>query len=172
MCPIFVSSVLNFGRSDDAYFPQMHMWFDAQLDQKILDGLQCKLPLKISSYFRLLVEKQDHKIKFVMLNMSELLMGNVMGRVLKIGLVLALFSWVFSCLVLEYRFIFHLEYHMLMTILQEITGIYFFRLWSFKYRKQNHLNKSKKKSINLPLYFFSKFYFHSLIKQWLFFVIF
>ena len=110
------------------------------------------------------MEKQDHKIKFVMLNMSELLMGNVMGRVLKIGLVLALFSWVFSCLVLEYRFIFHLEYHMLMTILQEITGMYFFRLWSFKYRKQNHLNKSLKKSINLPLYFFFQILFSQSYK--------
>ena len=117
-------------------------------------------PLKISSYFRLLVEKQDHKIKFVMPKTSELLMENVMGRVSKIGLVLALFSWVFSCLVLEYRFIFHLEYHMLMTILQEITGMYFFRLWSFMYRKQNYLNKNKK--INLS--FFTKFYFHSPIK--------
>ena len=37
MCAIFL--VHNFGRSDDAYFPWMHTWFDAQLDQKILDGI-------------------------------------------------------------------------------------------------------------------------------------
>ena len=39
MCAIFL--VHNFGRSDDAYFPWMHTWFDAQLDQKILDGIYC-----------------------------------------------------------------------------------------------------------------------------------
>ena len=76
-----------------------------------------------------------------MLNMSELLMGNVMGRVLKIGLVLALFSWVFSCLVLEYRFIFRLEYHMLMTILQEIIGMYFFCLFFLGYVVSSIENK-------------------------------
>ena len=44
---VFEEIVLNFGRSDDdminseknAYFQYMHTWFDAQLDQKILDGL-------------------------------------------------------------------------------------------------------------------------------------
>ena len=43
---IFEEVVHNFGRSDDdmiqrknAYFQYMHTWFDAQLDQKILDGL-------------------------------------------------------------------------------------------------------------------------------------
>ena len=43
---IFEKVVHNFGRSDDdmiywknAYFQYMLTWFDAQLDQKILDGL-------------------------------------------------------------------------------------------------------------------------------------
>ena len=38
----------NFGRFDDdmiqwknSYFLHTHTWFDAQLDQKILDGLSC-----------------------------------------------------------------------------------------------------------------------------------
>ena len=46
MCPIVVSSVHNFGKSDDdiiqwknASFQYMHLWFHAQLAQKILDGL-------------------------------------------------------------------------------------------------------------------------------------
>ena len=40
---IFEEVVHNFGRSDndiiDAYFQCMHKWFDAQLDQKVLNGL-------------------------------------------------------------------------------------------------------------------------------------
>ena len=42
----FEEVVYNFGRSDDdmiylknVYFQNMHKWFDAQLDQKILDGI-------------------------------------------------------------------------------------------------------------------------------------
>ena len=50
MCSIFVGSVHDFGRSDDdivkcknADFPTcIRTWFDAQLDQKILDGLSCR----------------------------------------------------------------------------------------------------------------------------------
>ena len=44
---MFEEVLYNFGRSDDndmilwknASFQYMHTWFDAQLDQKILDGL-------------------------------------------------------------------------------------------------------------------------------------
>ena len=42
----FEGVVHNFGRSDDdmikrknAYFQYMQTWFDAQLDQKIMDGI-------------------------------------------------------------------------------------------------------------------------------------
>ena len=43
---IFKEVVNNFGRSDDdmiywknAYFQYISLWFDAQLDKKILDGI-------------------------------------------------------------------------------------------------------------------------------------
>ena len=44
MCPIFVDSVQNFGKSDNDIIYLVKKYsgisnFDAQLDQKILDGL-------------------------------------------------------------------------------------------------------------------------------------
>ena len=46
MCPIFVGSFGNFGRSDklpdvvkSAYFHYMHMWFHVQLTRTILNGV-------------------------------------------------------------------------------------------------------------------------------------
>ena len=46
----FEEVVHNFGRSDEdmiqcinAYFQYVQTWFDAQLDQKILDGIYCGL---------------------------------------------------------------------------------------------------------------------------------
>ena len=65
MCPILVSSVHNFGRSDDdiiqwknAYFP----WFDAQLDQQILDGIYTRFPSDQNSSSRQMKKKLKKKM--------------------------------------------------------------------------------------------------------------
>ena len=64
MCPILVSSVHNFGRSDDdiiqwknAYLP----WFDAQLDQQILDGIYTRFPSDQNSSSRQMKKKTKEK---------------------------------------------------------------------------------------------------------------
>ena len=54
----FEEVVHNFGRSDDdmiywknAYFQYMQTWFDAQLDQKILDGIYSMCKSKVYKKF-------------------------------------------------------------------------------------------------------------------------
>ena len=51
----FEEVVHNFGRSDNdknAYFQYMHTWFDAQLDQKILDGIYSQVAAELNQHGR------------------------------------------------------------------------------------------------------------------------